>query len=68
MLLSDHGAPLGEHGYMRKSGGDLHSELLDIPVFVKPPADMCEIQEFVDTVEGLVRLDDLPATLLKMEG
>jgi arylsulfatase A-like enzyme len=68
VFLSDHGAVLGEHGYMRKSGGDLHSELLDIPVFVKPPADMCEIQAFVDTVEGLVRLEDLPATLFEMVG
>lgn len=68
VLLSDHGAPLGEHGYVRKSGGDLYSELLEIPLFIKPPADLCAEQEFVDTVDRLVRTDDLPATLLEMVG
>lgn len=68
VLLSDHGAPLGEHGYMRKSGGDLYSELLDIPLFIKPPTDLCISQGFIDTVDELVRLDDLPATLLEMVG
>jgi arylsulfatase A-like enzyme len=68
ILLSDHGEPLGEHGIMRKAGGNLYSELLEIPIFVKPPVELTADREFVNTADGLVRTDDLPATLLDLVG
>ena len=37
MLTSDHGAPLGEHGYIRKAAPNCYDELVHIPWIIRHP-------------------------------
>lgn len=66
VLLSDHGHPHGDHGSILKTPDNLYSELIEIPLFVKPPADLAAERDFMSTVDGLVQTDDLAPTLLDL--
>lgn len=66
VFLSDHGIPLGEHGSMMKTFENLYGELLEIPVAIKPPAELND--QCVDDTEGVVRTDDIPVTILNILG
>ena len=64
VLLSDHGVPIGEHGWVLKHPHTLWSELVRMTLIVKLPGN-----EHAGTrVKGLVETCDVPATILDVLG
>jgi len=37
-VVSDHGVSLGEHGWIGKQSGDIHGELIDVPLMIRHPS------------------------------
>lgn len=68
VLLSDHGHPHGDHGSTMKTADNLYGELIEIPLFVKPPADLAAEHGFEATVDALVQTDDVAPTILDLLG
>ena len=66
LLLSDHGHPHGDHGSIMKTADNLYGELIEIPVFLKPPTDLAAERDFVSIVDSLVQTDDITPTLLDL--
>ena len=60
VLLSDHGNPLGERGYLKKSPQQLYNEELRIPLMIRHPEGVGAGHKF----DALVQVQDLPRTLL----
>jgi len=62
VFVSDHGEEFHEHGVFGH-GWDLYSEVLDVPMIIRPPSGRTPIR-----VGSQVRLVDLPATVLEAAG
>lgn len=68
VLLSDHGVQHGEHGSIGKPPGDLYGEVVEVPLLVKPPAEVASERDFRDEVDALVQTNDVAPTLLDLVG
>lgn len=66
VVVSDHGVALGEHDLLMKPANALFSELLDVPLLIKPPSSVREALDVGPVYEPLVRADDVPATILDL--
>lgn len=66
VFVGDHGMPLGEHGDVMKMFHALYSELVDIPLLVKPPKS--EADKYVSDTHHVARTDDVVPTVLDMLG
>ena len=60
MLTSDHGAPLGEHGYIRKAAPNCYDELVHIPWIIRHPGGLGRGAR----IPGFVQPPDLMPTIL----
>ena len=64
MLTSDHGAPLGEHGYIRKAGPNCYDELVHIPWIIRHPEGLGKGTR----IPAFVQPPDLMPTILDAAG
>ncbi len=64
VFMSDHGEPLGEHGYVRKAYPRNYEELARIPMVVRHPEGVGAGRR----VEGFVQPPDLLPTVLELLG
>ena len=64
MLTSDHGAPLGEHGYIRKAGPNCYDELVHIPWIIRHPEGLGKGAR----IPAFVQPPDLMPTILDAAG
>lgn len=64
LLVGDHGIPLGEHGDMMKLFHALYTELIDVPLVLKPPT----MDAFVEDADAVVQTHDIAPTVLDALG